>query len=189
MAHVARRYHNRGVAYSDLFQEGFCGLLEAIDRFDLAYQTKLSTYATWWIRQTVQSAVAGGAYPVRLTPRDLRQLADNQNDHDRKVAQQYGRPHVATESIQRIRAATRPAISLGETRLNSLHKKSETERDLDDIDLHEAVAKCMGSLRPVSGRFFPTASDWEAAPGFHSARSARSWTFPRSVSDRSRTLP
>ena len=148
VAHVARRYHNRGVAYSDLFQEGFCGLLEAIDRFDLAYQTKLSTYATWWIRQTVQSAVAGGAYPVRLTPRHLRQLADNQNDHDRKVAQQYGRPHVATESIQRIRAATRPAISLGETRLNSLHKKSETERDLDDIDLHEAVAKCMGSLRP-----------------------------------------
>ena len=148
VAYVAKRYRNRGVAYSDLLQEGFCGLLEAIDRFDLAYQTKLSTYATWWIRQTVQSAVAAGAYPVRLTPRHLRQLADNQNDHDRKVAQQHGRPHVATESIQRIRAATRPAISLGETRLNSLHEKSETERDLDDIDLHEAVAKCMGSLRP-----------------------------------------
>ena len=68
VAHIANRYRDRGVAYSDLLQEGFCGLLEAIDRFDLAHQTKLSTYATWWIRQSVQSAVASGAYPVRLAP-------------------------------------------------------------------------------------------------------------------------
>ena len=68
VAHVARRYRNRGVAYSDLVQDGFCGLLQAIDRFDLRHQTKLATYATWWIRQAIQSAVAAGAPAVRLTP-------------------------------------------------------------------------------------------------------------------------
>ncbi len=75
VAHVAKRFRDRGIAYADLLQEGFCGLLEAIDRFDLHHGTKLATYATWWIRQAMQRAVASGAYPVRLSPRHLRQLA------------------------------------------------------------------------------------------------------------------
>jgi RNA polymerase primary sigma factor len=148
VAYVAKRYCNRGVDYSDLLQEGFCGLLEAIDRFDPAHQTKLSTYATWWIRQAVQSAVAAGAYPVRLAPRQLRQLAQNQDELHREVAQEPGRNHVATESIQRIHAATRPAVSLDETRFTSLHTMSHPDRDLDDDDLDEAIGKWMESLRP-----------------------------------------
>ena len=83
VAHVAKRFRDRGIPYSDLLQEGFCGLLEAIDRFDLIHQTKLATYATWWIRQSMQRAVASGAYPVRLTPRHLRQLAQNQEELER----------------------------------------------------------------------------------------------------------
>ena len=78
VSHFAKRYAARGFSFADLFQEGFCGLLEAIDRFDLGHQTRLSTYATWWIRQAMQRAVAAGAYPVRLSPRHLRQLARNQ---------------------------------------------------------------------------------------------------------------
>ena len=80
VAHVAKRFRDRGIPYGDLLQEGFCGLLEAIDRFDLNHETKLATYATWWIRQSMQRAVASGAYPVRLTPRHLRQLAQNQEE-------------------------------------------------------------------------------------------------------------
>lgn len=78
VAHVARRFRDRGVSRSDLLQEGLCGLLEAIDRFDLLHGTKLATYATWWIRQSVQRLVAETSYPVRLSPRHLRQLARNQ---------------------------------------------------------------------------------------------------------------
>jgi RNA polymerase primary sigma factor len=149
VAYVAKRYVNRGVAYSDLLQEGSCGLLEAIDRFDPAHQTKLSTYATWWIRQAIQSAVAAGAYPVRLTPRHLRQLAQNQEEHDREIAQHPGRHHVATESMQRIRSAARPAVSLDETSFTRFHAMSDPERDpAGDIDLDEAVGKWMVSLRP-----------------------------------------
>ncbi|MEO6811865.1 MAG: sigma-70 family RNA polymerase sigma factor [Isosphaeraceae bacterium] len=149
VASVAKRYRNRGVAYSDLIQEGFCGLLEAIDRFDLAHQTKLSTYATWWIRQAVQSAVSEGAYPVRLSPRHLRQLAQNQDELDRQVEPDRDQPYVATPSIQRIHAATRPSVSLSETRSTSLHSTSVPERDLvDDSDVNETVGKWMNTLRP-----------------------------------------
>jgi len=149
VAYVARRYRNRGVAYSDLLQEGSCGLLEAIDRFDPARQTKLCTYAVWWIRQAIQSAVAAGAYPVRLTPRHLRHLAQNQEEHDPEVAQHPGRDHVAIESLRQIRSAARPAVSLDETGFSLLHAVSDPELDVAaDIDMDEAVGKWMVSLRP-----------------------------------------
>jgi RNA polymerase primary sigma factor len=77
VAYIARRYLNRGISPSDLLQEGFCGLLEAIDRFDPVNTTRLATYAAWWIRQSIQRAIADGSYPVRLTPRQLRRLAQS----------------------------------------------------------------------------------------------------------------
>lgn len=149
VVYIARRYLHRSIAYSDLLQEGFCGLLEAIDRFDPAHQTKLSTYATWWIRQAIQSAVAAGAYPVRLTPRHLRQLAQNQKEHLREAEQHPGRDHCATESMRRIRSAAQPAVSLDETHSIPCHAMNDPGRDVaDGIDLDEAVGKWMVSLRP-----------------------------------------
>jgi len=153
VAHVAKRYRNRGVAYSDLVQEGFCGLLQAIDRFDLSHETKLSTYATWWIRQANQSAVAAGAHPVRLTPRHLRQLAQDRDLHDGEAGPESQPNHVEAESIQRIRTATRPAVSLDENRgatsFSLLHAMSDPEWDCgDNDDLGEAVEKWMDALRP-----------------------------------------
>jgi RNA polymerase primary sigma factor len=74
VAHLAKGFRNRGVSVSDLIQDGFCGLLMAIDRYDTANTTRLSTYAVWWIRQAMQHTVAGGAYPVRLNPKQLQRL-------------------------------------------------------------------------------------------------------------------
>lgn len=149
VAFVAKRYRNRGVAYSDLYQEGFCGLLEAIDRFDLAHETKLSTYATWWIRQAVQSAVAACAYPVRLTPRHLRQLARSQDEQDGADMEDGSQARLTPESLQRIQAATRPVVSLRETGLAAVPRASAPETvAVDDIDVDAALGKWMVSLRP-----------------------------------------
>jgi RNA polymerase primary sigma factor len=74
VAHLAKRFSNQGIAIADLIQDGFCGLLMAIDRFDTANTTRLATYAGWWIRQAMQQTIAGGAYPVRLNPIQLRRL-------------------------------------------------------------------------------------------------------------------
>jgi RNA polymerase primary sigma factor len=149
VAHVAKRYRDRGIASSDLIQEGLCGLLEAIDRFDPAHQTKLATYATWWIRQAIQNAVAAGAYPVRLAPRHLRQLARDGQEHGPKAPRDPGRPDAADELIRRIHAATRPAVSLDETCHSSIAATGGPERDrADHIELGEAVGKWMRALRP-----------------------------------------
>ncbi len=149
VAHVAKRFRERGVSYSDLLQEGFCGLLEAIDRFDLSHETKLATYATWWIRQSMQRAVASGAYPVRLSPRHLRQLAQNQDELDRGVG-----PDGASEMIRRIHAATRPTISLdatfdGDQQRTLLHTMSDAEGDrTEDLEMDETIGKLINTLRP-----------------------------------------
>ncbi len=156
IAHVAKRFRDRGVSYSDLLQEGFCGLLEAIDRFDLTHETKLATYATWWIRQAMQRAVAAGAYPVRLSPRHLRQLAQNQDEFDRKEAGPGAAEPVvpSSEMIRRIHTATRPTISLDATldsdsNFNLMQTMSDPEGDrTGDVDMDETVGKMMDILRP-----------------------------------------
>ena len=135
VAHVAKRFRDRGIPYSDLLQEGFCGLLEAIDRFDLVHQTKLATYATWWIRQSMQRAVASGAYPVRLTPRHLRQLAQNQDLEQQSQLEQSrdrierARPF-AQERADRPNPYGNPAHDLARRQL-----RLQLQLSLDSIDV------------------------------------------------------
>jgi RNA polymerase primary sigma factor len=154
VAHVAKRFRDRGVAYSDLLQEGFCGLLEAIDRFDLTRETKLATYATWWIRQAMQRAVASGAYPVRLSPRHLRQLAQNQDGLDGHPPTDGESAPISSELIQRIHTATRPTVSLDasvdpDRGFNLLQIMSDPEGDrTGDVDTDETIGKLMQALRP-----------------------------------------
>jgi RNA polymerase primary sigma factor len=63
---IAKRYQNLGLPLMDLIQEGNIGLLRAIDRFEPARGLRLSTYATWWVRQAINRAVANHGRTVRL---------------------------------------------------------------------------------------------------------------------------
>jgi RNA polymerase primary sigma factor len=121
VAHVAKRYAGRGVAPGDLLQEGICSLLGAIDRFDIANQTRLATYAIWWVRQGIQRAIAASAYPVRLNPRQLLRLAQFSNKEGGEPCawlSRYKRSRAdlaqtaRAQSFAHLQAATRPTLSL-----------------------------------------------------------------------------
>src|SRR3989442_3819215 len=71
---IARRYRNRGLELEDLVQEGNVGLLRAIERFEPGRDCRLSTYATWWIRQAILTALHESARPIRLPVRAEREL-------------------------------------------------------------------------------------------------------------------
>lgn len=66
VAYIAKRYIGRGISYQDLIQEGNFGLMKAIDKFDLRKGYKLSTYATWWIKQAIARAIADQSRIIRI---------------------------------------------------------------------------------------------------------------------------
>lgn len=63
---IAYEYKGRGVELADLIQEGNRGLMEAVDRFDISRGGKLSTYASWWIKQAIKRSISNTSRPVRL---------------------------------------------------------------------------------------------------------------------------
>lgn len=66
VANIAWRYRDQGLPLLDLIQEGNLGLLKAVEKFDYRLRCKFSTYATWWIRQTITRAVADRGNTIRL---------------------------------------------------------------------------------------------------------------------------
>ena len=63
---VAKRYNRRGVPFLDLIQEGNLGLMKAVEKFDHSRGFRFSTYATWWIRQTITRAIADQGRTIRI---------------------------------------------------------------------------------------------------------------------------
>jgi RNA polymerase primary sigma factor len=118
---IAKRYHNRGLPFPDLIQEGNIGLMKAVDKFEYQRGYKFSTYATWWIRQAITRAIADQSRLIRIPVHaveainKLNRLADDLEKQTGKApgpTELAGYMGLSEGKIRQLQRAAQEALSL-----------------------------------------------------------------------------
>ena len=122
---IAKRYVGPGMELGDLIQEGNQGLIRAVDKFDWRKGYKLSTYATWWIRQAVVRALADRGHTIRV-PVHMTEMTNKLIRVSRKLEQELGHEPSAKQIGK--------AMHLSEARVQALRELIRTVREPASLD-------------------------------------------------------
>jgi RNA polymerase nonessential primary-like sigma factor len=162
---IARRYIGRGLAFLDLIEEGNLGLMHAVEKYDPNRGFRFSTYATWWIRQTIERAIMNQSRTIRLpihvvkelntylrAARQLTQTLDHEPSSE-EIAELVDKP---IEEIQRMLELNKDVTSIDVPLSSETDKPlveiiaDETNQDpaylLQDADLLDQIDKWMSHL-------------------------------------------
>jgi RNA polymerase primary sigma factor len=164
---IAKKYRGHGVPFTDLIQEGTLGLVRAVEKFEWQRDLKFSTYATWWIRQAVQRAVANQSRTIRL-PVHIHDRMRKVDRARREAEVRLGRAATVEEVAKQAQVAVEDVDALDEVRTStiSMHQPAavdgETElgdllpdTDAEPVDDTVAVALRADALRAALDRLSP----------------------------------
>lgn len=164
---IAKRYSGRGMAMQDLIQEGNLGLIKAVDKFDPKRGFKLSTYATWWIKQSITRAIADQSRTIRLPvhmvetinrykriSRELEQTLGH-SPTTQEIAVHLNEPESKIDEIEKfIQAPISLETPIGEENDSTLgsflfdeNEKSPTDNAINN-NLQENIKKSLSTLTP-----------------------------------------
>jgi RNA polymerase primary sigma factor len=137
VVNIARGYLGKGLSLEDLIEEGNLGLMRAVEGFDGLMDTRFSTYASYWIKQSIRRAVMNTGKPIRL-PAYMVSLLSKWKRASTVLSERLGRPATAEEVGKALRLSKRKiGIVAKAIRVNNLTPHSETLHEegpaLDDV--------------------------------------------------------
>ncbi len=164
---IAKKYMGHGMSLQDMIQEGNIGLMRAVERFNLHKGFKFSTYATWWIRQSITRAIADQARTIRV-PVHVIETINKLSRITRELSQEYGRDPTMEEigkcigfSPEKVRKVLKNAqlpvsleLPMGDDSENNLVDFIEDRDAVQPLDnatrqsLKEQIRKALSTLKP-----------------------------------------